>query len=596
MKRLYSFDNRLKGLFNKNLKLFTFIITIPVVCLFLILYSVITRHYTEQSEDFAYYAAQNLKVECDNILRQAEMQGIKLTTNEHVMAYVASNAAEHTRISVQNVLNSYMGINNFFDSITVYSFSGDNYITAISFGEIDEKTRNVLNEPMAKLNQRNVKFKPLAKNNMYPFLIRLVFPVEIDKSNGAVVVDVNVEKFSHFAQNLNDTNNYKNFVVCDGKIVFGSSLKEQFNKSFSEFVILKKGSAIFENNKHIIKKTESVYFPLEYISLVSMNTFSPVKSVLVLFLILGIIACIIIAVIVAYSITKRSISPFDLLIKTIESPEGVIEEKTNLPPELCYIIDDIKSRFMKNNGEIEKEMAARLLLLKTANVEAMQMQMKPHFLYNVLDALSWKVYSKLGEENDISSALADLSDMYRMNVRQEGYIVSLRSEIVYLEAYIKLIRIIERENINLSVDINENFMSYDIIKFTLQPLVENSIAHGKSENIIISASVVDDFFCVYVDDDGEGIAEDRINAINSELSRKGDAAMEFSGIITSDMNLDKTYEEVVAHSKNSGIALNNINTRIKTLMGDLCGLSLGKSKLGGLRVTVRLQLRNDINE
>lgn len=598
VKHLYSFDSRLKGLFYKNLKLFSLIITIPVVCLFLILYSVVTQHYVDQSEDFGSYSAQKLQVECDNILRQAEMQGIKLATNEHVKAYVASNSAAHTQMPVQNLLNLYQGINSFFDSVAIYSFTGNNYISNRGMGEIDAKTRSVLMQPMYQLEQRNVKFMPIARNNKYPFLIRLMFPLEIDKTKGAVVIDVNVEKFGDFAQNLKETNGWYNFIVCENKVVFGNSLKTQFNKDFSEFVTLKGKRALFDGKKHIIKETQSSYFPLKYISIVSINRFSPVESVLILFLLLGIVLCLVVAILVAYSITKRSITPFDLLIKTIESSDLVAMEKSNLPSELYYIIDDIKSHLIRNTQEMEKEMAARLLLLKTANVQAMQMQMKPHFLYNVLDAISWNLYSKLGEENEVSSALADLSDMYRMNVRMDGYIVPLKNEINYTQSYFKLISFIEGREISLEINIDNSLSERDVVKFTIQPLVENSLMHGLKAGkgkIIISAEADNDMLKIYVDDNGIGMNEEKIKAMNEELSRESNMPEEFSEIITQDMNSANATRCNEAISKSSGVALRNINSRIKMLMGNTCGLSFSKSKLGGLRATITLQLKNELN-
>lgn len=561
MKRKQHIDNRLKDVVYSNLIRFSIIITLPVMLMFFGLYGFVAYHHYKQATYFVDYSVQNLRVECDNILRQAEIQGIKLATNEALVAFVASNGAEHTTYKAQEFLSAYQGLNSFYDSVKLYSISGKNYVDAFRYDFAKNKELEELSVPMHKLEGRNVLLLPMAKNNKYPYLVRLMFPMEIGTSIGAVVIDINAEKFGAYTHNLGKDAIF-NFVDYKGKIVFGSDIKHQFNKNFIDVVGQEGRYVHYTGKKYVMQQRESDYYPFTYTSLVPPEYFFPSKIILGLFFLLGIIISMGSAFFVALSITKRSVSPFDVLIKMLETP-AEWEKTEDLPPEIRCISEVLHEKFQKKS-DIEKEMAGRLLLLKAAELQTMQMQMNPHFLYNILDILSWEIYGHLGRENTLSKKLTELSDMYRMCLNKKGYIVMLDWELSYVRTYFNLVQYIEDKKVTLDINVDEKLLHQNVVKFMLQPLVENAINHGIKDNKSIG---------IY---------------ISAELVDTVDIAEELSEMIIPDVENREFYEVINVKVKGSGLALKNINRRIRMLMGEQDGLSLSKSPYGGLRVTVTL--------
>ena len=161
-----------------------------------------------------------------------------------------------------------------------------------------------------------------------------------------------------------------------------------------------------------------------------------------------------------------------------------------------------------------------------AELDALQMQINPHFLYNTLDIIRWQVMTQENGEGKAS----------RM-----------------IEAYIEVVRFDLDFQLDIDFQIEGSITEYGIPKFTLQPLVENAIVHGFSKNrrygiIRIHAYRKGNDFYIEVMDNGHGISPDMLDSL-----KKG---------IHSKRQLSK------------GIGLKNVNDRIKLYYGEQYGLDL----------------------
>ena len=176
-----------------------------------------------------------------------------------------------------------------------------------------------------------------------------------------------------------------------------------------------------------------------------------------------------------------------------------------------------------------KEMMARQYemgqALKSAELQVLQEQINPHFLYNTLDLLHWQ--ARRAGARDIEDVVYALSEFYKLSLGQGEEIVSLEHELRHVSAYVRIQNVRFMNKIQLSVDVPEEIRACAIPKIVLQPLVENSIQHGIREKedesgiIAITARRWGDEILLRVMDDGVGMDEETLAEILS--GKRGDS-------------------------------------------------------------------------
>lgn len=207
-------------------------------------------------------------------------------------------------------------------------------------------------------------------------------------------------------------------------------------------------------------------------------------------------------------------------------------------------------------------------------LNALQSQINPHFLYNTLDTIRGLAIEK--ESMDIANIVAALASMFKYSVDYASTNVTLNDELSHLDKFIKIqsMRFSGKFTVEWVYDCEqEALLQVDIPKLTLQPIVENAISHGlKSKTsggrIRIRFVSSDRHFKVIVSDNGSGIPEDTVIALNHSFQ--------------------KNSPEEMQDPSRSSIALSNINSRIKMYCGEAYGLHVASTMGIGTDVTVTL--------
>lgn len=164
---------------------------------------------------------------------------------------------------------------------------------------------------------------------------------------------------------------------------------------------------------------------------------------------------------------------------------------------------------------------------RNAELKSLQEQIKPHFLYNTLDTISWM--AREHGAPDIVRVIDALTVMFRLGLSQGRNVISLNEEIRHVSNYLYIQKIRYGEKLNYSIEIEETLYRLQVPKLILQPLVENSIYHGIKEKrgagtIYITArlSQAENTLILCVADNGQGIPPDRLRQLNGALA--GDAS------------------------------------------------------------------------
>lgn len=190
--------------------------------------------------------------------------------------------------------------------------------------------------------------------------------------------------------------------------------------------------------------------------------------------------------------------------------------------------------------------------LAQAQLQALRMQLHPHFLFNTLNAIAELVYS---DPKAADRSIVSLSDLLRFSLESEkSQEVALKKELDFLEKYVEIQRTLMRERLNVRLSIDPETLDARVPNMLLQPLVENAIKHGISPrpeggNIEVFARRLDGKLYVEITDDGLGLPE---------------------------------------HGDGNGLGLVNTRERLRHLYGEAQDFNL--SSFPGRGVTIRISL------
>lgn len=245
---------------------------------------------------------------------------------------------------------------------------------------------------------------------------------------------------------------------------------------------------------------------------------------------------------------------------------------TQLPDnEFYYVFDQFNHMIIRMN-ELFNETLKEQELRMQAELEQLQLQINPHFLYN---SLSYIV--TVAEEPEAVRGMAVHLSRYYRYCTQKKMITTIKEEVSYAKSYLEIMSM--RKRIRYSIDMPRDIGELPIIPLILEPLIENAIEHGlegcesaKQIEIVIGWTSDQDVF-FSISDDGEGMTKEQVAALRKRISRK-----------------ERKEEE--------SVGLWNVNQRLINYYSKSAELGFKRSRWGGLTVyfTIRPERKAEIAE
>ena len=127
-------------------------------------------------------------------------------------------------------------------------------------------------------------------------------------------------------------------------------------------------------------------------------------------------------------------------------------------------------------GNLVEDIRVEQLNLRATELKLLQAQINPHFLYNTLDAIIW--LAEAGEKDQVVMMVTALSDFFRTTLSKGRDFITVEEEERHIDSYLKIQQFRYRDILAYEIDIPEELYQYQILKLTLQPLVENALYHG----------------------------------------------------------------------------------------------------------------------
>ena len=277
-----------------------------------------------------------------------------------------------------------------------------------------------------------------------------------------------------------------------------------------------------------------------------------------LFLFIGIAALtLLIALFCSYLFTYNITETIRRLQRYVENLK--IGHKENIIFNSMDEIGRIGNEFIRvveENEKLTTNLYKSLYKEKESELIALQSQINPHFLYNALDSIFWMAEDH--NANDISQMTVALSKMFRLSLNNGEKLITIRQELEMVQSYITIQKVRFEDRIHVTTSVPENLLDLKIVKFILQPLVENAINHGivhKNEggNIFIQIYQKQNDIILIVEDNGIGF--------------------ETNG------------QSIPSH----GYAIRNIDDRLKLYYGSDYGVQITSSLGHGTKAFVRLK-------
>ncbi|MGE7609234.1 cache domain-containing sensor histidine kinase [Peribacillus frigoritolerans] len=589
------------NLFQRLLLYFAIVIILPLIVVASIIYMQSSKILEKQTEDYLGQIVTNVSFQTDRFVKNYELATLPLVSNPNVKHFLD---LEENNVKVEEHIRYqyYEEIWTMMDNIVMQKPEiSKMYIMGENGRHIALRDRRS-SFPEEKYHDLDTITPESGKIIIHPSnqngnisitTARKIRGMKSFSPKGILAIEMRASELGKLWKEAN-LGNEGFFMIADpkGKVIYhpdaryiGKTLNKVGREQISKF---NQGTFFdqWNNEPTFFHFLTSEYTGWKLIGAVPKSQlFAPIFGVRLTAVISAMIVIIIAFVLSVYFI-RQTVKPIRLLeraMKTVEQGEwknvpnilrndeisSLLRSYNRMVDRLSTLVDQVYKAEL-NNQQVKIELQERELEKQKVEIQALQSQINPHFLYNTLETMN--AYGIINEIEEISEIADALAGMFRYSVRNLE-LVTLADEIEHVKGYLIIHEHRIRKPINLILDIDPSLFDAPVVKLSLQPLVENAIQHGfrKSANeiiITIRTNIIGSCLHVCVIDNGRGIPNDRLIEIREFIKPDRKNKPE----LRSDL----------------GIGVTNVNRRIQLLFGDQYGLDLNSRVNEGTTVSIVL--------
>ena len=232
--------------------------------------------------------------------------------------------------------------------------------------------------------------------------------------------------------------------------------------------------------------------------------------------------------------------------------------------ELGNVLNNMSSQLLELISSVtEKVRQSNYLELQT-----LIYQINPHFLYNTLDSIN--MLARKNDDIQVALMVTNLSRLFRLSLNRGRDVITVREEMMQVTYYLKIQKFRFEEQLDWNINFDDEILEYRMLKFIMQPLVENAIYHGiKSKNeygkLTIRGYKDKNMLIFVIKDTGKGMDEDTLTKLYQRINEK------------------KRDEK-----ENRGYGIWNVNQRIKLYYGEQYGLQIDSIVDKGTSIYIKI--------
>ncbi len=211
------------------------------------------------------------------------------------------------------------------------------------------------------------------------------------------------------------------------------------------------------------------------------------------------------------------------------------------------------------------------LTAKKYELNLLQAQINPHFLYNTLKTVQYMIFLK---DDQAEKMIKLLINLFRTSIAKGEKIITFREELDHVKTYMQIQQIRFTGKFDVYYEIPEDILELYVLKLTLQPIVENAINHGlenceKNGKLIISAEKHNDCLMINVKDNGIGISAEYLQELKKQME---------------------------GNAEGRGIGITNVNERIQLHFGKQYGITIDSKKNHGTTVSLIFPIMDKLDK
>lgn len=488
---------------------------------------------------------------------------------------------------IQNYLRAPASVKPYIESIYVYVNNNYNQFLANGAGLIslddfhDTSWINSYNQNRdltgiwteSRQIQRFSFEKPISVTTMY----KNMFSAVQTRPRGVIAINIYTDYIEKLLDQMATYPN-QHIIVTDveGQIIFrnhpGSGTYE-FN---SELIPKNSGPFIWESggSTYFVSEQLSSVSGWRYLSVTPQSSLNQIPFKLSTFTAFIVLLSLGLGLALAYLLTRRSANQIRRMMTLLQQAEkGVPLHEVTAPSikdEYGIITEKIIKNFLEQHY-LQMQLSEKKYKLQAAELLALQLQINPHFLFNTLQTIYWKVLALTGQPNEANQMLENLSGLLKYSLETPHEIVSIDKEIQNMQHYIHIQQVRYKNKLEIYWQYeHEELESVGIVKLLLQPLVENSIQHGLLVHrpliqIKIKISRLPSHLHIAIIDNGAGISKSRLEEIRLLINED---------------------DHVYSH-----IGLANTNKRIRLVYGKESGLTIRSKLAWGTSVSMDIPIK-----
>lgn len=555
---------------------------LPVIIIFLFTLHNNSRFYQTQISEMGNHEVQNKVAEVNRVTEHLqELLTTLIFSTYDDMSCILEISAQETQgenlTAYERLLNArkfeyvsdnLIGTGQYVDGVYLFNESGYTY-SFVKNKELGmEKDYYHSKWYQEILASRDFEMVQLYKNEVFPkgtIIMGRVFPSANGKSVLVVVCNESVlRQISEDGQM---------FIIDEnGNTLYGER-EELSEKEKKEICARKNGILSQKNGDDTYVFGTLKINNWKIVEKISFNDFELLyqKNTIYLFMLLVIIITLV-SLLVFY-LDRKFLKPLTTLSEIMQYSA---EEEFKLPQRDCLREDEIGTlyrgyeKMMKEIHMLIQEKYVSEIKYLNSKLQSLMSQINAHFIFNTLENISSLAY--LEENVQIATMSKSLGDMLRYSIDYEKDEEKLKTEILHIEQYIKIQEIRFGNHIFLEKKIEKGLEETKVLKFMLQPIVENSIEHGLAGidlPWIIRLSAYKDRggVTVTVCDNGIGMSEAVVENVRKKIH---------------------AYDELSSDSRYVSIGLSNIHKRIQLLYHDPYGLDIENAEGRGVKILIHL--------
>lgn len=416
-------------------------------------------------------------------------------------------------------------------------------------------------------------------NYRYYWVVSLSQAVELTSNGnstlGVLLVDMNYSSIEKLLQKANttSTSEYTYLMDSNGEIIYHPRQNLIYTNLYQEnnleAVQYEDGSheEEFQGEKRLVIVKTVSYTGWKIVSVVPMSTFNMGISGMRLTVILFIALAMLMIIIINQLVSERIAMPLKKLNDSVKD-----WETGNMNPDI-YVGGSLEVEHLgmtlRSTVEQLRQLMQDILVeqeeKRKSELDALQSQINPHFLYNTLDSIVWMIEGERYE--DAVFMITQLASLFRISLSRGKTIISIADEIKHAQNYMNIQKIRYKNSFSVEFRIEEEILNCCTVKLIIQPLLENAIYYGVEGmdgdgEILVTGYRKEQDVYIEVRDNGLGMPQETVNALLTENNR--------------------------VRKKGSGVGLINVYNRIRLRFGNEYQLEIESRPDEGTMVRIHL--------